>query len=143
MTLTSADPANAIAFLAGGGFVLLDTQTTPELEAEGLARDIIRSIQDTRKAAGLQVSDRIRLSIIGDSADDVASLAGFGETIGAETLAPTSSITHAPDAAIAAALGSAGGSERTTLAPGQFSNQGTLVIDVWKSDATQPEALDV
>jgi isoleucyl-tRNA synthetase len=143
MTLTSADPANAIAFLAGGGFVLLDTQTTPELEAEGLARDIIRSIQDTRKAAGLQVSDRIRLSIIGDSADDVASLASFGETIGAETLAPTSSITHAPDAAIAAALGSAGGSERTTLAPGQFSNQGTLVIDVWKSDATQPEALDV
>jgi isoleucyl-tRNA synthetase len=123
--------------------VLLDTQTTPELEAEGLARDIIRSIQDTRKAAGLQVSDRIRLSIVGDSAADVASLTGFGDTIAAETLATSFTIDHAPDAAIAAALGSAGGSERASLAAGQFSNQGALVIDIWKSDATHTEARDV
>ena len=47
----------------GGGFALLDTATTPELEAEGLARDIIRAVQDTRKAAGLDVSDRIRLGL--------------------------------------------------------------------------------
>ncbi|HAJ18161.1 MAG TPA: hypothetical protein DCL57_08710, partial [Microbacterium sp.] len=50
----------AIALLAAGGFVLLDTTTTPELEAEGLARDVIRAVQDTRKAAGFDVSDRIR-----------------------------------------------------------------------------------
>ncbi|MFT4052852.1 MAG: isoleucine--tRNA ligase, partial [Microbacterium sp.] len=37
----------AIALLARGGFVLLDTVTTPELEAEGLARDVIRAVQDT------------------------------------------------------------------------------------------------
>ena len=51
----------ALALLPGGGFVLLDTATTPELEAEGLARDVIRAVQDTRKAAGFDVSDRIRL----------------------------------------------------------------------------------
>ena len=53
----------ALALLAGGGFVLLDTTTTPELEAEGLARDVIRAVQDTRKAAGFDVSDRIRLQL--------------------------------------------------------------------------------
>ncbi len=52
-----------LAFLPGGGFVLLDTDATPELEAEGLARDVIRAVQDTRKAAGLDVSDRIRLGL--------------------------------------------------------------------------------
>src|SRR6185312_7759924 len=60
---TGGESHTALALLAGGGFALLDTATTPELEAEGLARDIIRAVQDTRKAAGLDVSDRIRLSL--------------------------------------------------------------------------------
>ena len=54
--LQAGDPRrSALAFLAGGGFVLLDTTTTPELEAEGLARDLVRAVQDARKAAGLEV----------------------------------------------------------------------------------------
>ena len=47
--------------LPGGGFVALDTALTPELEAEGYARDLIRAIQDQRKAEGLNVGDRITL----------------------------------------------------------------------------------
>lgn len=50
-----------------GAVVVLDTNITPELANEGLARDALRFIQDSRKAAGLDVSDRIRLSY---SADD-------------------------------------------------------------------------
>jgi isoleucyl-tRNA synthetase len=53
----------SVAVLPGGGFVVLNTEVTPELEAEGLARDMVRSIQQARKDAGLNVSDRIRTSV--------------------------------------------------------------------------------
>ncbi|MDQ4492347.1 isoleucine--tRNA ligase [Sinomonas sp. ASV486] len=53
----------AVAMLPGGGFVVLDTEVTPELEAEGLARDLVRTVQQARKDADLDVSDRIRASI--------------------------------------------------------------------------------
>ena len=49
--------------LPAGGFVLLDTEITPALEAEGFARDLIRTIQDERKNAGLNVGDRIALTV--------------------------------------------------------------------------------
>ncbi|WP_272496312.1 class I tRNA ligase family protein [Nocardioides sp. B-3] len=55
---TGADTATGV--LPGGGFVVLDTALTPELEAEGVARDPVRSIQQARRDAGLDVSDRIR-----------------------------------------------------------------------------------
>ncbi len=58
--------------VAADGFLLLDTSTTPELEAEGLARDMIRGIQDTRKAAGFDVSDRITLTLTFDDDADAA-----------------------------------------------------------------------
>jgi isoleucyl-tRNA synthetase len=55
-------PGTASAALPGGdGVVLLDVDVTPELEAEGLARDLIRAVQQARREAGLHVSDRIRL----------------------------------------------------------------------------------
>jgi isoleucyl-tRNA synthetase len=76
----------AIALLPGGGFVLLDTNTTPELEAEGLARDVVRVVQDARKAAGLDVSDRIRLTLTVDPAAESAVLE-HTDLIAAETLA--------------------------------------------------------
>jgi isoleucyl-tRNA synthetase len=87
---TSGRPAGeALALLAGGGFVLLDTVTTPELEAEGLARDVIRAVQDTRKAAGFEVSDRIRLQLLfadHTDADAVSSAFAVADVAG-ETLA--------------------------------------------------------
>ncbi|MDX6522499.1 MAG: isoleucyl-tRNA synthetase [Gaiellales bacterium] len=47
----------------GDGFaVALDTEITPELALEGEARDLIRAIQEMRREAGLQVTDRIRLA---------------------------------------------------------------------------------
>ena len=51
------------AALPGGGFVVLDTTLTPELEAEGLARDVVRAVQQARRDAGLDISDRIRLTV--------------------------------------------------------------------------------
>jgi isoleucyl-tRNA synthetase len=51
------------AMLPGGGFILLNTHMTPELAAEGLARDVIRVVQQARRSADLDVSDRIDLTI--------------------------------------------------------------------------------
>lgn len=57
--LVAADPDSTAALPAGGGLVVLDGTVTPELEAEGWAKDRIRELQDLRKSSGLQVSDRI------------------------------------------------------------------------------------
>ncbi|WP_091234399.1 isoleucine--tRNA ligase [Microbacterium sp. 3J1] len=76
----------ALAIVPAGGFVLLDTQTTPELEAEGLARDAIRVVQEARKNAGLDVSDRIVLAL-NATPEDAAALTAHSELISRETLA--------------------------------------------------------
>jgi isoleucyl-tRNA synthetase len=62
------DTSDQIAILPGGGFVILDGNVTPELEVEGAARDLIRQVQQARKDADLDVSDRIKLTIAGDDA---------------------------------------------------------------------------
>jgi isoleucyl-tRNA synthetase len=83
------DPAAAVVFLPGSGFVLLDTRVTPELAAEGLARDVIRAVQQARKDAGLDVSDRIALTLGCDDAAAVAAIEAHRDLISAETLATT------------------------------------------------------
>ncbi|WP_099332791.1 isoleucine--tRNA ligase [Actinomyces minihominis] len=54
-----AEGDEAAAILDSGCFVVLDKVVSPELEAEGWARDVIRLIQDTRKSEDLHVADRI------------------------------------------------------------------------------------
>ncbi|MFD5215120.1 isoleucine--tRNA ligase [Microbacterium sp. NPDC058345] len=84
---TSGRPeGEALALVPTGGFMLLDTQTTPELEAEGMARDAIRVIQEARKNAGLDVSDRIVLAL-NVSPEHVDALRAHAELIAGETLA--------------------------------------------------------
>ena len=63
-----SETEDQIGILPGGGFVILDGHLTPELEAEGAARDLIRQVQQARKDAGLDVSDRIKLTVTGDVA---------------------------------------------------------------------------
>jgi isoleucyl-tRNA synthetase len=53
----------AAAVLPGGGVVVLATELDDALIAEGRARDVVRAVQDARKAAGLDVSDRVRLTL--------------------------------------------------------------------------------
>jgi isoleucyl-tRNA synthetase len=48
---------------SGVGVVVLDTTLTAELEAEGVTRDLVRIVQQARRDAGLQVSDRIALTL--------------------------------------------------------------------------------
>jgi isoleucyl-tRNA synthetase len=58
-----SESTNLVGILPGGGFVLLDGNVTPELAAEGLARDLIRAVQSARKDADFDVSDRISLTV--------------------------------------------------------------------------------
>ncbi len=83
--------ASAGAGAMPGGVVVLDTTVTPELEAEGTARDVIRAVQQARKDAGLQVSDRIALTLgVPDALR--GAVEKFQSTIAAETLATTVAI---------------------------------------------------
>jgi isoleucyl-tRNA synthetase len=76
----------ATHLLPSGGFVVLDTEVTPELAQEGLARDVIRAVQQARRDAGLDISDRISLTITGD--DDVwQATVAHQQLIMGETLA--------------------------------------------------------
>lgn len=66
LVLRPTDDAGAAAALSGGaGVVALDTTVTRELEREGLARDLVRLVQQARKDADLDVSDRIQLAVDG------------------------------------------------------------------------------
>ncbi|MER7116860.1 isoleucine--tRNA ligase [Saccharomonospora azurea] len=72
----------------GGGLVSLDTEVTEELAREGLARDLVRVVQQARRDAGLAVSDRITLTV--DAPEEVTVAAKTHETfLAAETLATT------------------------------------------------------
>jgi isoleucyl-tRNA synthetase len=58
----SIEPAPGFAAAADRGvLVVLDTALSPELVTEGRARAVVRLIQDARKQAGFDVSDRIRV----------------------------------------------------------------------------------
>jgi hypothetical protein len=66
--------------------VVLDTELTPELRREGLAREVVRRIQETRKQAELNIDDRIDLFY--RAADDLAdALDDWRDHIAQETLA--------------------------------------------------------
>jgi isoleucyl-tRNA synthetase len=61
--LVQAQPREGLIVAGDQGIVVaLDTTLTDELVAEGLAREVVRRVNDARKAAGLNVSDRINLT---------------------------------------------------------------------------------
>ncbi len=81
----AAEKVEYIGILPSGGFVILDGKVTPALAAEGLARDVIRAVQQARKDADLDVSDRIKLAITA-SEDVIEAVKNHAELIKGETL---------------------------------------------------------
>ncbi|QRP48779.1 isoleucine--tRNA ligase [Amycolatopsis sp. FDAARGOS 1241] len=92
-----AKGGGAAAELPGGtGLVQLDTEVTAELADEGVARDLVRVVQQARREAGLDVSDRIVLTI--DAPEGVvAAVEKFEEFVASETLATSVTYGDAPD----------------------------------------------
>ncbi|MFL5807060.1 MAG: isoleucine--tRNA ligase [Roseiflexaceae bacterium] len=70
----------------GGLQVALDTRLDDALRREGLARDLVRAVQEARKAAGLALSDRITLYLAGNG-DLGGALDEWGDYVRSETLA--------------------------------------------------------
>ncbi|MBN2047868.1 MAG: isoleucine--tRNA ligase, partial [Anaerolineaceae bacterium] len=69
----------------GAYLAALDTVLTPELEQEGLARELVRRIQDLRKQADLEISDRIEV-VYSATPGLKAAIAAFEEYVMSETL---------------------------------------------------------
>ena len=67
--------------------VVYDLTITPELKREGLMREIVRHVQSARKQAGLQIDDRIILSISSDDSEISQAVGAFADVIKSETLA--------------------------------------------------------
>lgn len=70
-----------------GVVVVLATELTPDLLREGLARDLVRAIQDRRKEIGCEFTDRIEVGVETDSPDLRGAIEQFGSYIAGETLA--------------------------------------------------------
>jgi isoleucyl-tRNA synthetase len=105
-----AEPTAAAAVLAGGGFVVLDLALDDDLRAEGYARDVVRAVQDARKAAGLQVGDRIVLTL-DVPGEHVAAVEAHRDFIGRETLAVAIEVAPAATLRVDVAAVEAGGYE--------------------------------
>lgn len=72
-----------------GDALAIDTELTPELKREGYAREVVRFVQAARKNAGLNVDDRISLSLETTDGELQEAIAEHQELIAAETLAVT------------------------------------------------------
>jgi isoleucyl-tRNA synthetase len=95
LRLTPADETTTRSLPGESGVVVLDLTTTPELAAEGIARDVIRHVQEGRKAAGLDVSDRIDL-VLGCTPDVQAAVEANAERVRQQVLAVTLSFAPEP-----------------------------------------------
>jgi isoleucyl-tRNA synthetase len=85
--LIETESAQGFACAEEGGYLVgLDTRLDDSLRREGLAREVIRAVQDARKQAGLEVADRIALHVEGD-AGVTAAVEEHRSYIMAETLA--------------------------------------------------------
>lgn len=97
--LVAAEPDSTAALPDGAGLVVLDSAVTEELEAEGWAKDRIRQLQDARRAAGLDVSDRI--NVVLEVPQDCKEWAErHRELIAGEVLATSFSVGEAGDDAV-------------------------------------------
>ena len=128
---TGRPEGEALAIVPSGGFMLLDTSMTPELEAEGLARDVIRAVQETRKNADFDVSDRIRLDLVFASDQDADAVASaFDEAnIAGETLATEHGLHRSGDVVRDAEF-------TATIPADTYANRGDFTIAVSRIGAS-------
>jgi len=98
LKLVAAEGSASTTLSDGVGMITLDTNVTPELAAEGTARDLVRLVQQARRDAGLEVSDRIDL-VLGVAESIRRQVQPFVAMIGEETLSTSVSWGSGPPTA--------------------------------------------
>ena len=99
LVLDAPDGVAAAALRGNDAVVVLDTATTPELEAEGRARDVVRAIQEERKAADLVVTDRVSVTLTAP-ADVAAAVAAHRPWVMDQVLATDLAVAEGPETAV-------------------------------------------
>lgn len=85
--LISKNPENSAALPSNDCLVVLDINPTKELQEEGLARDVVRTIQQNRKDANLDISDHIKIAICSKDSQILQAVSNFNSYICSQTLA--------------------------------------------------------
>jgi isoleucyl-tRNA synthetase len=111
LKLVAADAEHSAPLPGGEGVVVLDTTVTPELAAEGLARDVVRVVQQARRDARLDVSDRIEVTLAG-APEVVAAVEAHRDFVMREVLA--TALAFAP--VVDGFAGEVGDGEQVTVA---------------------------
>ncbi len=103
-----ADGDATAALPGNSGLVMLDTAVSPELAAEGTARDVVRAVQQARRDAGLDVSDRITVTLHGPEPvlDAVRAHEAF---VAGEVLATAVRFEPVPEPTLVGAVATAAG----------------------------------
>ena len=94
--ISSEDMPGWLVASEGALTIALDVELTDDLRREGVARELVNRIQNLRKTAGFEVTDRIDTVVYADAPEIAPALAAFGEWIGSQTL--SRSVKQAPAA---------------------------------------------
>jgi isoleucyl-tRNA synthetase len=111
LKLVAADAEHSAPLPGDAGVVVLDTEVTAALQAEGVARDVVRVVQQARREADLAVTDRIALTVAA-LAEVTAAVRAHQAFVAAETLADRVSYGAVPSGF----TGEAGDGENVTVA---------------------------
>jgi len=98
LRLTAADPDSTAALPGSDGLIALDTVVTPALALEGVARDVVRVIQQARRDLGFDVSDRIAL-VVGAASPVADAVRAHADFIAGETLATSLTVVDPAEVA--------------------------------------------
>ncbi len=89
LVVQSKAPEGWAGVVDRGTQILVDSRITEDLKREGMARDVIRQVQDLRKTANLNMEDRITLRLATDSEDLRQAIEAHRRYIANETLVIT------------------------------------------------------
>ena len=96
--ISSEDMPGWLVASEGALTIALDVELTDDLRREGVARELVNRIQNLRKTAGFEVTDRIDTVVYADAPEIAPALAAFGEWIGSQTLSRSVKLAPAAEA---------------------------------------------